>query len=148
MKSATIAANWQRPEERAWIQQKQFVADASHELKTPLTVIMTNAELMLESGYTEADRRQLTESIFTMASQMRGLVLGLLETGRTGYRREDVLRAIGELPVTTFDQPDAPGATVTNRLPFALTTSPVRRYCASKYSTTYWMAPIRMASVS
>lgn len=78
-----LLAKWAiRPVERAWIQQKQFVADASHELKTPLTVIMTNAELMLESGYTEADRRQLTESIFTMASQMRGLVLGLLELTR------------------------------------------------------------------
>jgi RecB family exonuclease len=40
------------------------------------------------------------------------LVLGLLETSRTGYRRADVLRAIGELPVTTFDQPDAPATRV------------------------------------
>lgn len=35
-----------KPVEKAWSQQKQFVADASHELKTPLTVIMTNAELL------------------------------------------------------------------------------------------------------
>ena len=34
-----------RPVERAWKQQKQFVADASHELKTPLTVILTSAQL-------------------------------------------------------------------------------------------------------
>lgn len=32
------------------------------------------------------------------------LVLGLLETARTGYRRADVLRTIGELPVNTFVQ--------------------------------------------
>ena len=32
--------------ERAWQKQRQFVSDASHELKTTLTVIMTNAELL------------------------------------------------------------------------------------------------------
>ena len=35
-----------RPVERAWRQQRQFLSDASHELKTPLTVILSNAELL------------------------------------------------------------------------------------------------------
>jgi two-component system sensor histidine kinase CiaH len=35
-----------RPVEKAWRQQRQFLSDASHELKTPLTVILSNAELL------------------------------------------------------------------------------------------------------
>ncbi|MFQ7453742.1 MAG: histidine kinase dimerization/phospho-acceptor domain-containing protein [Flavonifractor plautii] len=42
---SVLLSKWAvRPVERAWQQRRQFVAAASHELKTPLTVIMTNAE--------------------------------------------------------------------------------------------------------
>ncbi len=35
-----------RPAERSWQQQKQLVADISHELKTPLTIISANADII------------------------------------------------------------------------------------------------------
>ncbi len=38
-----------RPVERAWEDQRRFVADASHELKTPLTVIMSNTDMVQRS---------------------------------------------------------------------------------------------------
>ena len=37
-----------RPVARAWTQQRRFVADASHDLKTPLTVILANTSIALE----------------------------------------------------------------------------------------------------
>lgn len=75
-------AKWAvRPVEDAWKKQKQFVADASHELKTPLTVIMTNAEL-LKSDQSDDNKEKFTDNILTMSKQMRGLVENLLELAR------------------------------------------------------------------
>lgn len=71
-----------RPVERAWKQQRQFVAAASHELKTPLTVILTNAELMREPGYDAEKRQRFLESILTMSRQMRRLIEQMLELAR------------------------------------------------------------------
>ena len=71
-----------RPVEEAWKEQKQFVTDASHELKTPLTVIMSNAELLHQPGYDEAQRRIFSENILTMSRQMRTLLDGLLQLAR------------------------------------------------------------------
>ncbi len=78
-----LLARWAiRPVEQAWNQQRQFVADASHELKTPLTVIMTNAELLQSAQYSEEERGKFVGSILTMSQQMRGLVESLLELAR------------------------------------------------------------------
>lgn len=76
-------ARWAvRPVEQAWQQQRQFVSDASHELKTPLTVILTNAELLQQPELSEQTRTQLTGNILTMSHQMRGLTEELLELAR------------------------------------------------------------------
>ena len=83
-----LLARWLvRPVARAWDQQRQFVADASHELKTPLTVILTNAELLQAPGYDATVRSRFAGSILTMSQQMRGLVESLLELARVDAGR-------------------------------------------------------------
>lgn len=78
-----LLAEWAvKPVDQAWQQQKQFVADASHELKTPLTVIMTNAELLQNPEYSDEDRTRFSGSILTMSQQIRRLVESLLDQAR------------------------------------------------------------------
>lgn len=75
---SVLLARWAvRPVERAWEEQRQFVSDASHELKTPLTVILTNAELLQE----DPDPRY-ARSILAMSRRMRELVESLLALAR------------------------------------------------------------------
>ena len=78
-----LLARWAiRPVEKAFEQQKQFVGDASHELKTPLTIILTNAEMLRSEEYGPEQKRQLTETILDVSQQMRGLVENLLQLAR------------------------------------------------------------------
>ena len=67
-----------KPVAKAWEQQRQFVADASHELKTPLAVIMANAEL-LQNDHEELPQ---AENILSTTYQMRSLVENMLEMAR------------------------------------------------------------------
>lgn len=71
-----------RPVATAWDQQRQFVSDASHELKTPLAVIMANAELMQGEEASEEDRKTYSGNILGMTYQMRSLVENMLEMAR------------------------------------------------------------------
>ncbi len=76
-------ARWAvKPVEKAWNQQKQFVADASHELKTPLTVITTNMELLQSNKNIDFNDKIHIDHVLHMTKQMRGLVESLLELAR------------------------------------------------------------------
>lgn len=68
-----------RPVARAWDAQRRFVADASHDLKTPLTVILANTSILLEHPERSiASQSRWVESTQNEAEQMQGLVGDLL----------------------------------------------------------------------
>ena len=100
--SILLARRAVRPVEEAWQQQRQFVGDASHELKTPLTVIMTNAELLQDENVSPAARRRFSDSILAMSTQMRGLVENLLELARVDSGVAEVKESV-DLSALTED---------------------------------------------
>lgn len=78
-----LLAHWAvKPVAVAWEQQRQFVADASHELKTPLTVILSNAQMLSVNGEDPELREKLTANILTVSEQMKDLVAKLLNSAQ------------------------------------------------------------------
>lgn len=90
---SVLFARWAvRPVENAWEDQKQFIADASHELKTPLTIILTNAQLLRSPDFDETQKQRFSDNILDTATRMRTLIEGLLDLSRAdrGMLHSDV----------------------------------------------------------
>lgn len=68
--------------ETAFEQQRRFVADAAHELRTPLAVLITEAQSSLNRERSAEDYRESLEYVLESAQQMRGLIESLLELAR------------------------------------------------------------------
>ena len=77
-----------KPVKEAWNRQRQFAADASHELKTPLTVIMSNAGLIAASlKPTDSEDKRRIAYIQAEAGRMKQLVEELLFLARSDAGR-------------------------------------------------------------
>jgi len=64
-------------------QQRQLVADASHELRTPVTSLRTNAEVLLAGGDIDEDSRQrLLADVVEQTAELSALVSDLIEVAR------------------------------------------------------------------
>ncbi|MDE6454955.1 MAG: HAMP domain-containing histidine kinase [Dysosmobacter sp.] len=88
---SAVLARWATgPVERAWRQQRQFLSDASHELKTPLTVILSNAELLSALPLEERPARW-TDNILSESRQMKRLVEEMLTLARADNMAQPAL---------------------------------------------------------
>ncbi len=63
--------------------QRQLVADASHELRTPVTSLRTNIEVLLaDPGLDEEERERLLADVVEQSEELTGLVGDLIELAR------------------------------------------------------------------
>ncbi len=89
-------ARWAvRPVEIAWEQQKQFIANASHELKTPLTVILSNADMLRTEKNLEGDKNaRRMEHIHAAALRMRQLVEDMLALAKSDSEERTAIHSL------------------------------------------------------
>ncbi|HIW95314.1 MAG TPA: HAMP domain-containing histidine kinase, partial [Candidatus Corynebacterium gallistercoris] len=92
--------------QEAQTKQKRLVADASHELKTPLTSLRTNIELLMLAsknknvGISDKDREDIERDVIAQIEEMSTLIGDLVDLAR-----EDEQPAV----LTTFDVEDTLG---------------------------------------
>jgi signal transduction histidine kinase len=78
-----------RPIKAAWQQQLDFTADASHELRTPIAVIQTNLELVLDSpDESVQSQARWLQNIATETKRMSRLVEDLLTLSRADTNQQ------------------------------------------------------------
>lgn len=79
-----------RPMEEAWDKQGRFVADASHELKTPLSVINANCGVLYaNTEETVESQLKWIDSIMANTGRITGLIGGLLSLARMDGMQQD-----------------------------------------------------------
>ena len=76
--------------ERSVAAQRQLVADASHELRTPITSLRTNIEVLAESeALPPEERAQLLEDVEEQTTELGMLVADLIELARGDEPRSE-----------------------------------------------------------
>jgi two-component system, OmpR family, sensor histidine kinase MprB len=97
--------------------QRQLVADASHELRTPVTSLRTNIEILEQADeLDEGDRRRLIADVVEQLEELSALVGDLIELARDETRHETpedirldtlvseaIARAVLHAPTARFD---------------------------------------------
>ncbi len=86
--------------ESAFSQQARFTSDAAHELRTPVTVLLTQTQMALARERSPGEYRETLEACQRAAQRMRRLIESLLALTRLEGGREPLARTRFDLAVT------------------------------------------------
>ena len=89
--------------ETAFEQQARFTADAAHELRTPVSVMLTQTQSALTRDRPPAEYRETVEACQRAAQRMRRLIESLLELARLDAQQEPMKRDRFDLAHTTAE---------------------------------------------
>ena len=87
-----MAGRAMRPVSDSIERQRAFVADASHELKTPLTLIRADTEVVLLRGRLHEDDQELVEHALAETDRMGAVLSDLLFVARFDAGKLDVVK--------------------------------------------------------
>lgn len=96
--------------EQTFVRQRRFVADASHELRTPVAVLRNKADVALLKSRSPEDYARMLREVSTEAERLSQLVSDLLllargDEGRAAFAREKIsLQELASM-VVAYTQP-------------------------------------------
>ena len=94
-----------KPVERAWNQQAQFLADASHELKTPLTVIMANTSIATKDpSATVGSQQKWLDGVQIESKRMQSMINDMLTLAKSDAQSHETLD-LGNKKKSLADEP-------------------------------------------
>ena len=85
--------------ENAFLAEKEFSSDVSHELKTPISVILTECEYTLQENRSAAEYQESLETIQKQCKRTMSLIQQLLQISRTINRADAIEQETFDLSI-------------------------------------------------
>jgi signal transduction histidine kinase len=105
-----MAGRAMRPVHGSFERQRAFVADASHELKTPLTLIRADAEVVLYRGRLHEEDQKLVEHALAETDRMSAVLSDLLLVARLDAGKLEVSDKPFDLAASLSEEAERFGA--------------------------------------
>jgi signal transduction histidine kinase len=105
-----MAGRAMRPARQSFERQRAFVADASHELKTPLTLIRADAEMVLFRDHLNEEDRKLLDHALAETDRMGAVLSDLLLVARLDAGKVDLAEKPFDLAALLSEEAERFGA--------------------------------------